>query len=84
MFTWQLYTCLSSYPETYDMARHLAASAASAFDAEDMVRDWVRGTVDEWFDQCPDDTFKVVITSLLQNALGQVDWAHLARAFVEA
>ena len=65
------------------MARHLVASAASAFDAEDMLRDWVRASVDEWFDQCPDDTFKVVITSLLQNALGQVDWAHLARAFVE-
>ena len=83
MFTWQLYTCLSSYIELYTIARSIVASTSSPFEAEDALRDWIRASVDAWFDQYPDDSFTVVITSLLQNALGQVDWAHLARAFVE-
>ena len=40
--------------------------------------------IDEWFDQCPESPFKVLIMGLVQNALGQVDWAHLTRAFVES
>lgn len=84
MFTWQVYTCLSSYPETYDTARMLVASSASLFQAEDALREWVREMVEEWFDQCPESAFKVLIASVLQNALGQVDWAHVTRAFDES
>jgi len=84
VFTWQMYTCLSSYSETYDVARTVVSSAVSPFEAEDALREWVRETIDAWFDQCPEDTFKVLITGLVQNALGQVDWSHLAHAFDES
>ena len=84
MFTWQVYTCLTSYIETYDAVRSIVASASSAFVAEDTLRDWVRELIDEWFDQCGESPFKVLIMSLLHNALGQVDWAHLTRAFDES
>jgi len=67
----------------YNTARSIVASAVSVFEAEDALREWLRGSIDEWFDVCPNDLLKVVITGLVQNALGQVDWAHLTRAFVE-
>jgi len=84
VFTWQMYTCLSSYSETYNVARRLVSSAPSSFAAEDALREWVRENVDEWFDLCPDEAFKVLITGLVQNALHQVDWSHLAHAFDES
>lgn len=79
-----MYTCLSSYSETYDAVRNSVSSAASAFEAEDVVQDWVCEMVDEWFEQCSESSFKVLITGLVQNALGQVEWAHVARAFHES
>ena len=49
-----------------------------------MLRDWVRQSIDEWFDQCPESPLKVLITGLVNNALGQIDWSHLAGAFDES
>ena len=40
------------------MARNIVASATTPFEAEDALRDWVRESIDEWFDQCPDDIFQ--------------------------
>ena len=84
VFTWQAYTCLSSYIETYNTARNIVASATTPFEAEDALRDWIRETIDECFDQCAELSLKVLITGLVNNALGQVDWSHLARAFDES
>ena len=84
VFTWQVYTCLSSYIETYNTARNIVASATTPFEAEDALRDWVRQSIDEWFDLCPESPLKVVITGLVNNALGQIDWSHLASAFDES
>ena len=73
---------LQGLPYNEEATRHIA-SASSAFVAEDTLRDWVRELIDEWFDQCGESPFKVLIMGLLHNALGQVDWAHLTRAFDE-
>lgn len=66
------------------MARNIVASATTPFEDEDALRDWVRQSIDEWFDQCPDGPLKVLTSGLVGNALGQIDWSYLACAFDES
>lgn len=84
IFTWQVYTCLSSYIETYDAARGIVDASSTPFEAADALRDWIQEARDEWCDRCPDDVFKVLFTGVMNNAFGQVDWDHLAKAFDES
>jgi len=84
VFTWQVYACLSSSIETYDVARGLVSASSSLFEAADGLRDWLQEARDDWCEQCPEGAFKVLFTGVLNNAFGQVDWDHLAKAFDES
>ena len=84
IFTWQVYTCLSSYIETYDAARGIVDEISTRYEAGNALRDWIQVVRDEWCDRCPDGAFKVLFTSIMNNAFGQVDWDHLAQAFDES
>jgi hypothetical protein len=81
--TWQLFTHLTSYQETYDVARSLTQSAPSVYRAADVLREWVQAVVEEWFEVFPSEWMKLLLLDLTTAALAQVDWDKLARAFRE-
>jgi hypothetical protein len=83
VFTWQVFTHLSSSQETDDAARALVAQASSPFEADEALRAWVEACFRQW-----DETGAVVHLhtlwgDLVHAALRQVDWARLTQTLSE-
>lgn len=58
------------------------ASAATA-EAADALRDWVVEACEDWHADHGDDPFGMIVSQLVGHALEQVDWFHVAEAFLE-
>ena len=87
IFTWQVYTCLSSYIETYDTARAIVDESASSYEAAEALREWVQVMRDEWVDRLgkrSDGVCNALFVGVMNNAFQQVNWDHLAKAFDES
>lgn len=86
VFTWHVFTHLSSYPETYDVARNLVAQASSPFTADEALRTWVEDCFEQgepWDETGAVVPFHLLWVDLVQTALRQVDWTRLTQAFRE-
>lgn len=83
VFTWHVYTHLSSYAETYDAARSLVETEVNEIRAGEALQEWVEELVDQWCDVHSPDVLQTLYMDLLHAVSRQVDWLRVAKAFRE-
>ena len=83
VFTWQVFTHVSSYPETYETVCDLVAQASSPFAADEALRAWVEECFGVQHETGIMGPLHTLWSDLVYTALRQVDWTRLTRAFSE-
>ena len=85
-FTWTLHRSVTTVAEFEQPGLALLQTASSLYAGADMLHEWFRETVDEWFNaalpqrqQSP--TVLMLVHNLFQDVDGVVAWDHVARAF---
>jgi len=83
IFTWHVYTHVSSYEETYNAARTIVACSSTPFLAAEALSEWVQEIAETLYEACSASGIQLLSHDLTLVALGQVDWNRLVKAFQE-
>jgi len=85
-FTWTLHSSSTTVAEFQHPVQSLLQTGSSLYAGADVLQEWFRECVDEWFNaplshrqQSP--AVWMLVHNLIQNVYGVVAWEHVARAF---
>ena len=85
-FTWTLHKSATTVTEFEQPVQLVLQTASSQYAGADVLHEWFRECVDEWFNaslpsrqQSP--AMWMLVHNLIQNVYGVVAWEHVARAF---